>query len=236
MDNMEERFSHLASLIGEKARAKMLWHLTDGRAYTARELACIADISQQSGSNHLKKLLDKNLLRVEKQGRHKYYRLYDTTVAEALEGLAYLSKSIHSPEEKSPLQRPQGIQYARSCYDHLAGYLGVTISQHLLQTGILYLDQNSYFCTEMGQKKFCSLGIEPQELHKLKRKFAYPCLDWSERKHHIGGALGAALLQLMLGEAWLRRKNHSRELILTVKGSRELEKHFNLRLKQIDSP
>lgn len=229
-DEMDDRFSKLASLIGEKGRAKMLWHLLDGRAYTALELAIIADISKQSCSNHLKKLVGENILKVEKQGRHKYFKLFDKQVANALEGLVFLT--TQKKKEKNSVNTTSqkiGIKYARSCYDHLAGYLGVRLQEGLSKQGFIQNKQDQFHCTEKGELKFSELGIEVNELKDLKRKFAYPCLDWSERKHHIGGALGAALLKHMLANDWLRKRKQTRELILTPKGSIELEKNFNLK-------
>ena len=228
---MDEQFARLASLIGEKARAKMLWHLLDGRAYTALELAIIADISKQSCSNHLKKLTHENILKVEKQGRHKYFRLYDKKVAKALEGIAYLTtQNLKNKHSESSCPNKMGIKYARSCYDHLAGYLGVSIQESFIHQGFLKLDPQGYQCTSKGIEKFKKLGIEVHELKSLKRKFAYPCLDWSERKHHVGGALGAALLQYMLENDLLRKKPSTRELILTSKGHQILEQDFNVKV------
>jgi DNA-binding transcriptional ArsR family regulator len=221
----EERFSKLASLIGEKVRAKMLWHLLDGRAYTALELAVIADISKQSCSNHLKKLVEEKILSVEKQGRHKYFRLYNKQVAKALEGIAILTAQ-KLPEKNST--KLMGIKYARSCYDHLAGYLGVAIQNGLIEQGLIQKENQAYFCTDKGISKFGELGIDISALKAQKRKFAYPCLDWSERKHHIGGALGAAILDFMIKEDWLRRKKNSRALILTSKGNQALFTNFRL--------
>ncbi|MEO1652725.1 MAG: helix-turn-helix transcriptional regulator [Bacteroidota bacterium] len=227
---MDDTFSQLASLIGEKARAKMLWHLLDGRAYTAFELALIADISKQSCSNHLKKLLDKNILKVEKQGRHRYFRLYDDQVAKALEGIAFLMPQEPAKHASDSQEKIIGVKYARTCYDHLAGYLGVSIREHLQNHAYISLHNEAYECTPKGLEKFKSLGIEIEKLKSLKRKFAYPCLDWSERKPHIGGALGAALLCFMLDNAWVRKNKNSRELFLSAKGQLELEKSFKLKI------
>ena len=234
-EEMENRFSKLASLIGEKVRAKMLWHLLDGRAYTALELAVIADISKQSCSNHLKKLVNENILKVEKQGRHKYFKLFNKQVATALEGIAILTTQ-EKKEKKSngTTSHKKGIKYARSCYDHLAGYLGVVIQEGLISQGLIQLKGSQYECSNQGILKFKELGIKINALKDLKRKFAYPCLDWSERKHHIGGALGAALLKYMIANDWLRNKQHSRELILTAKGQKELEKKFNINVGNIN--
>ena len=228
---MDEQFSSIAAIIGEKTRAKMLWHLLDGRAYTALELAIVADISKQSCSNHLKKLIESNILKVEKQGRHKYFKLYDKQVAKALEGMVFLTaqkgkkkRLLDSHATKS------GIKYARSCYDHLAGYIGVELQENFIQHGLLQFSESGYLFPEKGIKKFSELGIDVKQLEGLKRKLAYPCLDWSERKHHIGGALGAALLQYMLSHDWLRKKKHSRELMVTSRGYQELERTFQLKI------
>ncbi len=228
---MDERFAKLAVLIGEKARAKMLWHLLDGRAYTALELAGFANISKHSCSNHLKKLVNENILKVEKQGRHRYFRLFDKQVARALEGIAFLTSQ--QPKNKVAIVDhldKTGIRYARSCYDHLAGNLGVALQESLVNQGFLELSEGKYNCSELGKEKFRTLGIFIEDLRGLKRKFAYPCLDWSERKYHIGGALGASLLHHMIKADWLRKKMHSRELILTSKGRHELEKNFKFEL------
>lgn len=230
-DKMEEKFSKLASLIGEKVRAKMLWHLLDGRAYTALELAIVADISKQSCSNHLKKLVADNILTVEKQGRHKYFKLFDKQVAKALEGIAFLTTQEQQRKKTIDIAtQKKGIKYARSCYDHVAGYVGVAIQEGLITQGLIQKKDDQYDCTQKGVLKFKELGIEVNELKGLKRKFAYPCLDWSERKHHVGGALGASLLKYMLANDWFRKKEHTRELILTSKGVNELENKFSLRI------
>lgn len=234
-NEMDNKFSQIASLIGEKGRAKMLWHLLDGRAYTALELAVIADISKQSCSNHLKKLVNENILKVEKQGRHRYFKLFDKHVANALEGIALLTSM--KTAKKGPTTATSnklGIKYARSCYDHLAGYVGVSIHDGLINGGFIHEKDNQYDCTAKGVLQFEELGIEIDKLKELKRKFAYPCLDWSERKHHLGGALGAALLEYMLANDWVRKKKHTRELMLTPKGSQELESKFKLKVESVN--
>ncbi len=225
---MDEQFSKLASLIGEKARAKMLWHLLDGRAYTALELAVIADISKQSCSNHLKKLTTEKILKAEKQGRHKYFKLFDKQVANALEGIAFLTSQ--KTKREAIIQPNTGIKYARSCYDHLAGYVGTQLQEGLTKQALIQKVEDQYLCTKKGEKKFLEMGIEINPLKALNRKFAYPCLDWSERKHHIGGALGAALLKYMMENDWVRKKKNTRALLLTSKGRQGLEATFKLSL------
>lgn len=229
----EERFSNLASLIGERTRAKMLWHLLDGRAYTALELAIVSDTSKQSCSNHLKKLTEEKVLAVERQGRHKYFRLYDKTVASALESIAVLTTQKTTTERPCKTQvEISGIKFARSCYDHLAGYLGVAITDGFLKQGLIQRKGQIYQCTDKGTHTFGGLGVDVIELERLKRKFAYPCLDWSERKHHIGGALGAAILDFMIEDHWLRRKKNSRELMLTSRGQKNLRDIFEIEIQK----
>jgi len=227
--DVEKHFGHIASLIGERSRAIMLWNLLDGRAYTATELAIAADLSFPSTSNHLSQLLAAGLLRSDKQGRHKYFRFANDRVAQAIENIAGLmpaaqiTKSINHSDVT-------GIKYARTCYDHLAGKIGVQLTQSLLKNKWLIAYDDRYELTTSGYKQIESLGIDIAVTKNLNRKFAYPCLDWSERNHHIGGALGAAILKTMLRHDWVRPIKQSREILLTSKGKAELTRHFKLHL------
>ncbi len=220
-EELKDNFSQMAALIGDKARAKMLWSLLDGRAYTATELANVADITKQACSHHLAKLEGANLLQSVKQGRHKYYRYANDEVAQVIESLAYLLP--HPPIDSSTCHhRKSGLQYARSCYDHLAGQLGVEVTQALVHQKVLLPFPNHYQLGEQAAAFFRALSVDLPSLQQSSRKFAYPCLDWSERKPHLAGALGAALLDVMLARDWLRRRRNSRELILTGAGKRGL--------------
>jgi DNA-binding transcriptional ArsR family regulator len=225
--SIEKHFGHIASLIGEKSRAIMLWSLLDGRAYTATELAMAADISFQSASNHLSQLLNAGLLRSEKQGRHKYYRFPNERVAQAIENIAGLLPVASSTRVVIPAQQV-GIKYARTCYDHLAGCVGVQLTQSLLKNKWLIAYDDRYEISGSGRQKFEKLGIDITATQKQNRKFAYPCLDWSERNHHLGGALGAALLDSMIVRDWVRKVKHSRELLVTGKGKKELDRLFKI--------
>lgn len=187
--NFENRFAHIASIIGERSRAIMLWNLTDGRAYTAGELAVCADISPQSASNHLTKMIDADLLTLEKQGRHRYYRLASPEVAYVVESMANLLPSNISSLKKEEVPK-QGIEYARTCYDHLAGRAGVKITEALVENDILAIKENRYSVTPNGVKWFNSIGIDTEKLQQKNRSFAHQCLDRSERKHHWQGRLG----------------------------------------------
>ncbi|WP_315822371.1 helix-turn-helix transcriptional regulator [Paraflavitalea speifideaquila] len=215
----DQQFAAMATLIGEPARATMLWSMLDGRAYTAGELALMAGISPQSASNHLTKLMEADLLKMEKQGKHRYYRFAKSEVATALEAISQL---IPGKEQVHPSKsfKNGDIQYARTCYDHLAGKVAVNLTQGLVQQKIIHLREDEYEVTTKGTTWFEELGIDIADLKQQKRLFARPCLDWTERKHHLAGALGAALLDQMLALNWLRRKAHERTVILTAKGEK----------------
>ena len=214
---IQDDFKHIAALIGEPARALILWNLLDGRAMTATELAILAEVSAQSASMHLAKLLQAELLAQEKQGRHRYYRLARPEVAYVIESMASLlpgKKTI----PKTTVQN-SGIRYCRTCYDHLAGKVGVELTDKLVRSGYIKPADGIYSVTGKGEQWFSDLDIPVAELRIQKRAFARQCLDWSERRNHLAGSLGAALLNSMLSRDWLRRKKGSREIIVTSKGS-----------------
>lgn len=215
----DQQFSAIASLIGEPARATMLWSLLDGRAYTAGELALVANISPQSASNHLNKLIEADLLKMEKQGKHRYYRFAKAEVATALEAISQLiPHKGQMPRDRS--FKNGDIQYARTCYDHLAGWVAVNITQGLVQQKIILLRNDEYDVTKKGEVWFEQIGVDMAAVKQQKRFFARPCLDWTERKHHLAGALGAALLDQMLALNWIRRKANERTVVLTGKGEK----------------
>lgn len=223
------QFSHIAGLLGDKARSLMLWHLLDGRAYTATELALCADVSFQSASNHLTKLVAAHLLTVEKQGRNRYFRYASPEVAQVVESMASMVE-LPATGKGEALPATSGITYARTCYDHLAGRVGVEITNALIGKGILRTEGKRYEVSPGGADWFRSVGIELQEVRRQKRCFARSCLDWSERKYHLAGALGAALLEMMFKEAWIRRSNDSRQVWITPKGTAQLQNKLHLSL------
>ncbi|MEO9965800.1 MAG: metalloregulator ArsR/SmtB family transcription factor [Reichenbachiella sp.] len=224
--NDADEFAEVTALIAEPNRAKMLWCLLDGRAYTAGELATVASISPQSASNHLNKLIEKELLNIEKQGRHRYYKLARPEIAYAIEAMANLIPEKSRSVKQQPELNKCGIKYARTCYDHLAGKMGVFITESLVSAEILVIKNKQYKVTSKGATWFGLIGIKIDDLAKSKRAFALQCLDWSERKHHLAGALGAALLHKMLEKDWIRRKQGSREVIFTHLGEESLENLF----------
>jgi predicted transcriptional regulator len=228
-EKIEGHFLKIAALIGEKSRATMLWNLLDGRAYTLTELAICANISKQACSNHILKLVEVKLLAVEKQGRYKYYRLANDKAAQIIENIAYLLPSEVGSNHTINL-KPSGIKYARKCYDHLAGWAGVKIADALQSNGLILLNTDRYSTTDVGEKWFWGLGINISEVRQMKRKFAYPCLDWSERKHHIGGALGASFLNILFKNDWIKKTEHSREIIITAKGKAELNRLLKIEI------
>jgi len=222
----ESKFVDIAVLIGEPARAKILWNLLDGRAYTASELAIAADISGTSASNHLTKLLGAELLKVERQGRHRYFSFSNSEIAYVVESLASLSGRSSKEIEKEAT--PTGIKYCRSCYDHLAGLVGVRVTEALEKKKAIRKSANSYLITNCGWKLLADLGIDKNEMLGNRRPLTRECLDWSERKPHLAGQLGAALLSTMLEKNWLKRMKFSRELIVTTKGRSEIQKLFDI--------
>jgi len=207
----------VAAAIGEPARARMLLSLLDGRARTSTELAAIAEISPSTASVHLGRLADNKLVRVAKQGKCRYYALEGEHVATALEALCVVA---HAPKKFTPTT-PERLRLARTCYDHLAGTVGVLLRERLQSTGWL----RDYELTDAGRKNLDALGLH---IEPSRRRFAYACLDWSERRPHIGGALGASLLNLMLQRRWLARDADSRALTITRAGSRELHSRFGI--------
>ena len=224
---MEDQFIKTATLIGDATRASILWNLLDGRAFTATELAIAVETSAQNISMHLGKLLDADLISVEKQGRHKYYRFSNKEVAYAVEAMANL---IPKPEisAKKKTENYPPIKYCRTCYDHLAGKIGVALADSLLEQKIIIEKNNTFEISPEGEKWFSDFGINIGDAKKQKRIFLKPCLDWSERRYHIAGSVGTLLLNKMLEQDWIRRTANSRVIIITGKGEKEMLKSFKI--------
>lgn len=218
-----------AALIGDPGRAAMLAALTDGRAYTATELGLIAGVSAPTASGHLAKLLQARLVEVERQGRHRYYRLAGADVARALESLKALSVKT-PPRPRQPGPRDPTMRFARTCYDHLAGELGVALTARLLALGYLAARPDGFEVTTRGERELRGLGVDVAALRRLRRPFARSCLDWSERRPHLAGALGAAVLAELEKRRWLARRPGSRTVSLTPDGRRGLDAAFGLSL------
>ena len=220
--------SSIAAAIGEPARARMLYCLSDGRARTSTELAVVAEISPSTASAHLQRLLAQRLVKALAQGKHRYYSLGGADVAAALEALSVLAGG--SREAFVP-NTPNRLRAARTCYDHIAGALGVALHDRLRALGWLSAAtvDNSYDVAPKGEKALSALGVDIEAARKLRRRFAFACVDWSERRPHLGGAMGAALLSLALKRKWVTQDLDSRALAVTKAGQREMHARFGLR-------
>jgi DNA-binding transcriptional ArsR family regulator len=219
----------VAAAIGEPARARMLYSLMGGQARTSTELAIVADVSPSTASAHLNRLKTEHLVKVVVQGKHRYYSLEGPNVAGALEGLIVLAGS--SPDRFMP-RTPSRLRAARTCYDHTAGTLSVSLNDRFQALGWLSPagrgSDNAYDLSPAGTKAFQSLGIDVDATRMMRRRFAFACLDWSERRPHVGGALGAAVLQVMLKRRWVSQGLDSRALSVTSLGRREMLARFGL--------
>jgi len=224
-----EAISRIAAAIGEPARARMLAFLMAGQARTSTELAVVAEVSPSTASVHLNRLRAEHLVTVVGQGRHHYYSLEGPAVASALEGLGVLAG--RSPEFVSTVQSP--IREARTCYDHIAGTLGVSLCDRLLALGWLSASSrradNSFELTAEGAIALEVIGVDIEAARQLRRRFAFACLDWTERRPHVGGAFGAAILGVALKRKWVIPDLNSRALHITNLGRREMLARFGLR-------
>ncbi len=218
-----------AALIGDPARANMLAALMGGQALTASELAALAGIAASTASSHLAKLMQGGLLAQEVQGRHRYFRLKGPAVALALEAIMALAveTQTQTPRPKRlPGPRDAEMRHARTCYDHIAGELGVKLTDALLAQGYMARDDKDFIVTRAGENFFTGLGIDLAALREERRGLARVCLDWSERRPHLAGALGAALARHCLDAGWLARPRHGRTLSITRSGRAAFEKYF----------
>jgi DNA-binding transcriptional ArsR family regulator len=211
----------VASLVGDPARSNMLSALMTGRALTASELAHQAGITPQTASSHLAKLEVGGLIELEKQGRHRYYRLTGPDVASVLEGLAGLAERAGHTRVRTGPKEP-ALRRARICYDHLAGELGVLAYDGLVARGWLVDRGGSVFLSNAGAAGLAAMGIDAAQAAARKRTFCRPCLDWGERRHHLGGALGAALLERVYALRWASRAADSRVVVFTPRGEQAL--------------
>jgi len=221
--------ARIAGAIGEPARARMLFCLMDGHARTSTELAVVADVSPSTASAHLNRLKAEQLVKLLVQGKHRFYSLEGPDVATALEGLSVLAGGSRKTFVPTA---PSRLRAARTCYDHLAGTIGVSLHDQFKKMGWLSTDStagdNAYDLTIDGTKTFEALGIDVKATRALRRRFACACLDWSERRPHVGGALGAALLKLALKRKWVVQDLDSRVLSITSLGRREILTRFGL--------
>lgn len=217
--------ARIAALVGEPSRTAMLMELMDGRALTANELAQAAHVLPQTASRHLAQLVEGGLLRVEQHGRHRYHRLASPDVAQVLEGIGQLA--ARGPARRSPAvvvgPKEASMRKARMCYDHIAGRLGVAIAERLLDGGAIVFDGDSGRVADAAQKELAPLGIDlSAEAGTVRpvstRAACRPCLDWSERRFHVAGTLGAMICAHCVERRWLVRRQGSRALDVTAPG------------------
>lgn len=217
--------ARIASAIGDPARARMLFALMDGRAYTSTELALVAAVGPSTASAHLSRLKREHLVEAVVQGRHRYYSLRGPEVARVLESLLALSGRGGAVP---PSRTPHHLRLVRTCYDHIAGAVGVLLHDRLLAQGWLSATGPEYDVTAQGARAFAELAIDVAAVRRARRRFAYPCLDWSERRCHLGGALAAAVLDQALRRGWVRRARDERALHVTTVGARQLRARFGI--------
>ena len=229
--NADAAVCRIAAAIGEPARARMLYCLLDGRARTSTELAAMAEVTASTASAHLHRLKTERLVKMFIQGKHHYYGLDGEHVAGALEALSVLAggtRDIFVP------RTPNRLRAARTCYDHIAGALGVALHDRF--TALKWLSTHSnggnpgYQLSSSGAKALAGVGIDIEATQALRRRFAYGCLDWSERQPHLGGALAAVFLNVALKRKWVMQELDSRALTITQFGRREMRVRFGLQV------
>lgn len=230
VETPETAVARIASAIGEPARARMLMCLLDGRARTSTELAVVANVAPPTASAHLNRLKAENMVAVRAQGRHRYYVLKSAQVARALEGISVLAGAHGETFEPST---PVPYRLARSCYDHIAGKVAVQILERFRSLRWLRSGSrgaNALELTPEGAARLAALGVGLDTAHAARRRFAYGCLDWSERRMHLAGALGSALLETLVECRWVERNLDSRALHITARGRRELNQHLQIEI------
>ena len=215
------RIPRIASLLADPARATLLWSLIDGTSRPAGELAFAANVSASSASAHLAKLVAGGLLESEAQGRHRYFRIAGAEAAHLIESLAAFGAPIRPrvpPDPAIVRAMPTQFLHARTCYDHFAGETAVKVLQAMLDERWLVRVGQEFKATRLGRDKLATLGIDPSSDRKRRRAFARGCVDLTQRRPHLAGTLGAALLDLYVRESWVLRSPHSRVVSITPRG------------------
>lgn len=232
-------FAETAALIGDPARANMLTALMDGRALTASELARVAGVTPQTASGHLARLTEAGLLAVERQGRHRYHRLASPPIARMLESIMSVAVGRGAGESRRTVTvgpRDQALRRARTCYDHLAGRLAVAIADRMIERRQIDFSPDGGAVTEAGTAFLAGLGVDLESAQanagrRGARVFCRPCLDWSERRPHIAGTIGAALCRACFAKGWLRRADGTRAVTVTPAGRYGFYDAFGLRVE-----
>jgi DNA-binding transcriptional ArsR family regulator len=227
MEAIQPSLAEVAALIGNPARANMLTVLLGGRALTATELAYAGGVAPQTASGHLAKMTEGRLLTLAKQGRHAYYRLASPMIGRMLESI--MAVAADGPPRYQPRWRGgDALRNARTCYDHLAGRLGVGLADALVERDHVALSEDGGIVTEAGEEFLRGFGIELREAGGMRRAFCRPCLDWSERRTHLAGALGAALAARCFELDWISRIRDTRAVLVTEKGKHGFSETFGI--------
>ncbi|RKS73175.1 ArsR family transcriptional regulator [Actinomadura pelletieri DSM 43383] len=219
-------FAPVAALLADRGRAAMLTALLDGRPLAAGELARVAGVGAPTASAHLARLLDGGLVTVVKQGRHRYYTLRGSEVAQVIEALSRIGAPVE-PRSLRQSRDARRLREARTCYDHLAGRAGVALFTALVDGGLIEADGDDGFAvTVKGEERLSAVGLDVAALRRARRTFAWQCLDWTERRPHLNGALGAALTARMIDLGWFERGTTRRALVVTEVGLEGLADSF----------
>ncbi|WLD94699.1 helix-turn-helix transcriptional regulator [Alkalihalobacillus sp. AL-G] len=226
---MNPDLTKIVSLLNDASRAAILDLLMDGKPHPASELALFAKIKPQTASFHLNKMLEIGIVSVERHGRHRYYKLTNNDVACLIESLYSVSPQSKPNSFNEARERKQ-IEYARTCYDHLAGFVGVQVTDALSKKGYIEKMELDFIVTQTGENFFENLDIDIDFHESKRRSFARCCLDWSERQHHLAGSLGNALLESMFDRNWIKRIPKTRAIEVTSTGKSELKELLSIEL------
>jgi DNA-binding transcriptional ArsR family regulator len=221
--------AEVAALLGDPARANILAALLDGRALTASELAYAAGVTPQTTSGHLAKLAGARLVAVEKQGRHRYYRLASPLVGRMLEAVAVVAAD-GPPRHRPSSKLDEALRTARTCYDHLAGRLGVALADALVAQRCVVLGEDGGQVTTKGTRVLGGFGVDVASVERRRRAFCRPCLDWTERRPHLAGAVGAAIATRSFELGWIERLRDSRAVAITTAGREGFARAFGVEI------
>lgn len=230
--NAETDLAWIASVVGDPARTRILMALMDGRARTAKELAFLARVAAPTASGHLAKLLESRLVAVEPQGRHRYFRLASPRVGQMIEAMAIVAGDA-SPAPQPRQRVSEAMATARTCYDHLAGRLGVAIADALQDQGHVVFADGGGEVTAGGRVFLAALGVDLDRFGAIRRVFCRPCLDWTERRHHLAGAVGAAICAHCLSRGWVARTRDTRALTITSEGRTAFTATFGIDMERM---
>ena len=219
--------TRIASAIGDPVREDMLMALMSGRALTATELATHAGITKQTGSSHLRRLLDAHLVAMYAQGRHRYFTIANEDVAQLLERMTGVAANV-TPARIATSPKDPALRKARVCYDHLAGELAVCLYDSLIRRGAFRFESENLMLSADGERGMRDFGVDVDALHAQRRVVCRPCMDWSERRHHLAGSLGAALLECVIERGWAKRDRNSRLIVFRPTGERSFIRTFEL--------